>query len=83
MENDNKTEPLGFLGIDQHGAKYIMNGVKSPRKWLLDHFGRKSAAVMYHDWKSGGPPARCGWIVAGLWITVYRVMPLEDRKGVR
>jgi len=72
-----KDKQLGWLGIDQQGNKYVMNQVKYPRKWLLDYLCRKRASVMWIDRKSG-PPARIGWIIAGLWISVYRVMPLES-----
>jgi hypothetical protein len=74
---------LGYLGLDQYGQAYHMTGAKFPRKWLLEHFGRASAAVMWQDFKSGGPPARCGWIVAGHWVRVFRVLALEDRQGVK
>ena len=61
---------LGYLGIDQHGQHY--NIKKYPRKELLEHFGMKHADKMYID-QFGGHSIHSGYVINGLWITVYKV----------
>jgi hypothetical protein len=62
---------LGYLGIDQYGDKYHIK--KSPRKELLEFFDRQHANKMYCDTKSGKVKHK-GYIIAGRWIDVYRIM---------
>jgi hypothetical protein len=61
-----------YIGIDQYGSRYPLRG-DHPRKALLDYFNRKSASRMFTD-KTDGGAVHIGWIVAGLWITVYERM---------
>lgn len=44
----------------------------SPRKWLLDRLCRKSAKKIYID-KVDGSVQHVGWIIAGMWISIYRL----------
>ena len=59
------------MAIDQHGQHYDSLG-KFPRKALMDRLGSKHAVKMYYDLKSGGS-IHTGYVVANLWLTVYRV----------
>lgn len=61
---------LGLLGIDQHGEHY--NIQKHPRKELLEQLGRKHADKMYVDLKDGATLHK-GYVIGGLWISVYEV----------
>jgi hypothetical protein len=64
-----------FMAIDQYGHTYHGLG-PAPRKALLEKLGRKHAAKMYVDRKEG-PPKHVGYIVAGLWLTLYEVIRFE------
>jgi len=65
-----KHTQLGYLGIDQYGQRYKID--KHPRKELLEQLGRSNASKMYCDTKAG-KVRHDGYIIAGLWISVYRV----------
>jgi len=62
---------LGYLGIDQHGQHYKMK--EYPRKELLEQLGRKHADKMYVDKVTTGKSEHIGYVIGGLWITVYEV----------
>ena len=70
-----KAKPLGYMAKDQYGNTYHMYNEKHPRKWLLNHFGRKHADRMYID-SSDGKGVHTGWVIAGHWLSVYKVYPL-------
>ena len=61
---------LGYLAIDQYGTH--VNLKKHPRKELLTEYGRKSARKIYRDHEDGHTE-HVGYIVAGLWFTIYEV----------
>lgn len=61
---------LGYLGIDQYGQRYKID--KHPRKELLHYLGRTKAVKMYVDTKEGSVK-HTGYVIDGLWITVYTV----------
>lgn len=63
------------MAIDQYGRTYHNLG-NHPRKTLLERLERKHASKMYID-KKDGPPVHIGWIIGGLWLTVYNVTPME------
>ena len=63
------------MAIDQYGHTYHGLGSR-PRKDLMERLGRKSARKMYID-KVNGPPVHIGWIIGGLWLTVYKVERME------
>ena len=64
-------DQLGYIAIDQYGMMYQI-GKNPPRKWLLNIFGRQHADKMYCD-TVNGEPRHIGYIIAGLWLSVYRV----------
>jgi hypothetical protein len=63
------------MAIDQYGQTHHNLG-PHPRKALLAKLGRTRAAKMYVDKKAGGS-VHIGWIIGGLWLTVYQVTPME------
>lgn len=63
------------MAVDQYGQTYHGLG-PHPRKALLERLGRKHAAKMYVD-KKDGSTAHIGWIISGLWLTVYHVQRWE------
>ena len=71
------SKQLGFIGIDQYGQRYEIN--KFPRKELLQQLYRKHANKMYCDTKDG-KVKHIGYIIAGLWISIFRVY--EWKKAV-
>jgi hypothetical protein len=62
---------ITHMARDQYGQYYHDLG-PNPRKALLDRFGRKHADKMYVDKKSGGS-AHIGYIISGLWLTIFKV----------
>lgn len=71
---------IGYMAIDQYGTTYHIDLAKCgdhPRKWLLDHLGRKHAKKMWVDTRLG-KPHHVGWIIRGLWLRVWRVCPLVE-----
>jgi len=68
---------IGYMAIDQYGQTYHLSETKYPRKQLLDMFHRKSAYKMYVDTKEG-KTKHIGWIIAGRWLSVYRVFNLKE-----
>lgn len=62
---------LGLIAIDQYGQKFTLK-TNSPRKELLEILGYKSAQKMYVDTK-GGQSKHVGYIIGGLWLTIYNV----------
>ena len=69
------TEGVGFMARDQYGQTYYEFDCIHPRKWLLDLLGRKHADKMYIDGENG-EAIHIGWIIAGLWLHVYRISGL-------
>ena len=61
---------LGYLGVDQYGNRYKID--RHPRKELLEQLGRQHAHRMFIDTKAG-QAKHIGYVIAGLWITVYEV----------
>lgn len=62
-----------YLAIDQNGEMYWLDS-DTPRKELLDRFGTKHADKMYVD-GPGGTALHIGYIIAGHWLTLYKVSP--------
>jgi hypothetical protein len=65
---------IWYMGIDQYGNHY--DGLLRPRKDLLNRLYRKHAEKMYID-KIDGTVKHVGYIIAGLWISLYEVTPFE------
>lgn len=63
------------MAIDQRGTTYHDLG-PHPRAELLRRLHRKSAHKMYVDRKSGGSK-HIGYVIAGLWLRVYKVQDWE------
>lgn len=63
-----------FMAIDQYGQSY--HGLVKPRRDLLRRIGRKHASRMFRD-KKDGQAVHVGWIIGGLWLTIYEVTPME------
>lgn len=63
-----------YMAIDQYGHTHHNLG-PHPRKGLLAKLGRKHAARIYQDTKDGSP-VHVGWIIAGLWLSVFEVIPM-------
>lgn len=59
-----------FMGIDQYGTTY--HNLTKPRKDLLNRLDRKHCEKMYQDDLIGGF-THIGYIIAGLWITIYEL----------
>jgi len=66
-----------FMAIDQYGQTF--HGLKHPRKDLMEQLGRKHGQKMYVDTK-GGRSKYIGYIIATLWLTVYKVEPWEGNE---
>jgi hypothetical protein len=63
-----------YMAIDQYGRAY--HGLKHPRKDLLERLGRSRAHKMYQD-KKDGSTVWTGYVIGGLWLTLYKVEPVE------
>ena len=66
---------MNHMAIDQYGQTYHDLG-KFPRKGLLERLDRKHADRMFVDSKKKGV-LHIGWIIAGLWLTVFKVERME------
>jgi hypothetical protein len=67
---------MTYIAKDQYGYFY---GLKTnhPRKELLELFCRQHAERIYRDTDVPMKPLHVGYIIAGLWLSVYGV---EGRK---
>lgn len=70
------TKEKTYMALDQYGNAFHDLG-PHPRKALLERLGRQHADRMYIDSTSDGPK-HVGWIIAGLWLTVYEVIPMRE-----
>jgi len=66
----------GYIGIDQYNTTYFIK--KYPRKELLEKLGYKHAEKMYVDDTKTGKARHCGYVIGGLWISVYEVHPINE-----
>ncbi|MFA7254456.1 MAG: hypothetical protein WC107_07980 [Patescibacteria group bacterium] len=66
---------ITHIAIDQHGNTHKLY-TKFPRKELIEKLGATSAQKMYVDGKQG-KSYHVGWIISGLWLTVYKVTPMR------
>jgi hypothetical protein len=64
-----------YMAVDQYGQTY--HGLSKPRRDLLDRLYRKHAEKMYVDTKSG-EARHCGYIIGGLWLSVYEVKAINS-----
>jgi hypothetical protein len=63
-----------YMAIDQYGNTF--HGLTHPRKDLMAKLYVKHAEKMYQD-KLDGSTVHTGYIIAGLWLAVYEVKPME------
>jgi len=63
-----------YMAIDQYGQTH--HGLTHPRKDLLEALGRRHADKMYVD-TIKGKTFHVGYIIAGLWLSVYEVTPMR------
>ncbi len=68
---------MTYMAIDQYGQTYHDLG-RFPRKNLLERLGRSKAAKMYRE--RGNSTLHTGYVIAGLWLTLYRVEPFEKES---
>lgn len=64
-----------YMAIDQYGQTFL--GLEHPRKDLCDRLGRSHVEKMYID-GSNGEAIHVGYIIGGLWLRLYRVLPFEE-----
>ena len=67
------------MAIDQYGHTHHNLG-EHPRAALLDRLSRSHADKMYID-TAGGDIVHVGWVIGGLWLTVYEVRPMERKAA--
>jgi hypothetical protein len=58
------------MAIDQYGQTY--HGLEFPRKDLLIELNRQHAQKMYV-----GEHKHIGYVIAGLWLTIYKVIRID------
>jgi hypothetical protein len=64
-----------YIAVDQDGQMYHALG-PYPRKELLQRLGRRRASKMYIDTRDGRT-LHVGYVIAGLWLTLYEVKRFE------
>ena len=62
------------MAIDQYGFTY--HNLTHPRKELMDKLDCRHTDKIYVDTKEG--PCHVGYIIAGLWLTLYSVTPVRN-----
>lgn len=67
------------MGIDQYGKTYHGLG-RYPRKALLKKLGYRKASKMYID-TTNGESKHVGYVVGGLWVTIYRIEEWTGRHA--
>jgi len=67
---------MTYIAKDQYGHFYGLYS-NHPRKELMEKFCRQHSARIYRDTDDPHKPLHIGYIIAGLWLTVYGV---EGRK---
>ena len=64
-----------YMAVDQHGQTF--HGLTNPRKDLLARLGSTHADKMYID-RPDGTSKHVGYVIAGLWLTVYEIKPWKQ-----
>lgn len=67
------------MAIDQYGQTYHNLG-QYPRKALLERLGYRSAQKMFVDTKDGST-RHVGYVIGGLWLSLYRVTSWAVAQG--
>jgi hypothetical protein len=68
--------PKNYMGVDQYSDTYHDLG-PYPRKELLARLDRKRCDKQYIDDTKTGETIHTGYVVAGLWITLFEVKPMR------
>lgn len=68
-------EEKTYMGYAHTGDTFHDLG-PHPRKELLKRLGRRHVSKIYVDRKAGGT-YHVGYIIGGLWITLYEVRPFR------
>lgn len=68
---------MNHMAQDQYGNFYHNLG-KYPRKALCQRLCRKHVSKMYQDNLITKKSKCTGYVIAGLWLTVFKVMPFKD-----
>lgn len=68
------------IGVDQYGQHYTDLG-RFPRKALLEQLYSSNAQKMYIDDKDG-EARHIGYIIAGLWISLYFIEEWKKEVAV-
>lgn len=68
-----------YMAIDQYGHTY--HGLTHPRKDLMNRLYCKHAEKIYVD--TGEGVKHIGYVIAGLWLTLYEVKPYEKLQDWR
>lgn len=63
-----------YMAVDQYGQTH--HGLGHPRKDLMEKLGCKHADNMYVD-DVDNNTHHVGYIIAGLWLTVFKVIPMR------
>jgi hypothetical protein len=63
------------VGVDQYGAVYRLGA--HPRRELSVKLGCRHVQKMYCDNAKTGQAVHVGYVIAGLWIEVFQIIPLE------
>ena len=61
-----------YIAFDQYGNTFHIE--KHPRKELLEKLCRAHASKMYVDRLNESEPKHIGYVIAGHWLTVYKLM---------
>ena len=62
------------MAVDQYGHTYHALGAH-PRKELLKRLCRQHAGKIYRE--KDGSTVHVGWVIGGLWLTIYETVPME------
>lgn len=66
---------MEYIAIDQYGG-HMKLYTKHPRKELMEQNYAKSARKLYRD-KKDGSTVCTGYVVRGMWYTLFKVTPFE------
>jgi hypothetical protein len=65
-----------YMAIDQYGETYHDLG-EHPRKKLLEILDGSHASKMYVDSKDNKSIYHVGYVIKGLWLTLYKIEPMR------
>lgn len=77
MDTNKTKTPKMYMAIDQYGQTF--HSLTHPRRDLCERIGCKHADKMFVDLKAGGS-LHTGYVIAGHWLSVYEVRPMEARS---